>query len=147
MSEKKKGTATVLLQRSPARYKTPDPIVYTGIKADSPQFTPVPVANNSVYFGLKAKLDSPVTIPHRGTTVIDCGFSINLPNSKFRIAARANEKNAKRGLLVGLMESEEGRVRVVATNVGKEVIVIANEELVAEMYLEPAFLFGWIHAE
>lgn len=88
-----------------------------------------------------------VTLPHRATAVIDCGFSMELPPG-FKANVSARSGLASRGLIVtngpGIIDSDyRGRVKVIVTNVGKEIIVLNHLDRIAQMTIEPVYLFQW----
>lgn len=138
---KKKGTVAPIIPESEAKnYFEPKIVkVATEIHADEPQFVPQYRGSAAV---LRAK--EAATLPHRATVLVDCGFSIKLqPGWKAVVNALPNW--AEKGLIVtapGLYT--EGRVKVMLTNVGKQIIVIAPNDEIANMSAEPIYLFDWI---
>ena len=137
----KKGTVTPVVPPSVARdYYTPEiKKIATQIKADDPKFVPEYKGSAAI---LKAK--DGATLPHRCTAAIDCGFSMTLP-AGWKVVLNALPQWAAKGLVVtnpGVVA--EGRMKVYVTNVGKEIILIRPGEEVAQLSVEPLYLFDWI---
>jgi len=88
-----------------------------------------------------------VTLPHRSGAVIDAGFSMELPKG-YRATITARSGLASKGLMVcnapGIIDSDyRGRVKVSVINVGKEIIVIKHGDRIAQMAIEPVYLFDF----
>jgi len=88
-----------------------------------------------------------ITLPHRASAVIDCGFCMELPKG-YRASITARSGLASRGLMVsnspGIIDSDyRGRVKVAVINVGKEIIVIKDGDRIAQMAIEPVYLFDF----
>jgi len=152
---KRKGQASTVLPPSPAKdYEAPKlHTVATKIVVDEEMFVPqyAPDASSAT---LVANLapdhagEKRVTLPHRATVEVDCGVSIELPAS-FRVVVRALPALANKGLTINesphiIDKSNQGRIRPMVTNVGKEIIVINHGDPIAEMYIEPVYQFDWI---
>ena len=152
---KKKGKASAILPDSPAKnYESPQlHTVATKVVVESEAFIPQYAAGSSCV-NLMANLEpdhsgvKKVTLPHRATVQIDCGVSIELP-AGYRAVVKALPELANIGLIVNdgphvIDESNHGKVKVTVTNVGKQIIVINDGDPVAQMYVEPVYLFDWV---
>lgn len=88
-----------------------------------------------------------VIMPYRSIEIIDCGFSMELPEGyKSLIGIRSGL--ASRGMVVvnapGVIDSDyRGRIKVIAANIGKEVLVVKHGERFAQMRVEPVYTFAW----
>jgi len=88
-----------------------------------------------------------VTITPNTTVRIDCGFSMQLPVG-YEAQVRARGSMASRGLVVtnapGTIDDDyRGRIMVLLTNVGREVINIRHKERFAQIALKPVWYFVW----
>lgn len=140
----KKGTVVPKVKESEVKTCCTPPLqkVATEIKADEPQFVPESNEQNTAVI-LKSK--NPATLPHRSTTTVDCGFSMKLqPGWKTVVSALPYWAN--KGLIVtnSGVYINEGRVLIYVTNVGKEIISIRAGDEIAQMIIEPSYLFDWI---
>lgn len=137
----KKGTVKPIVKSNSQDLKNyiSNVMVATKINADDPQFIP---ERDGQFFTLRAKNGS--TLPHRTTAVIDCGFSIGLlPGWKITVSALPFW--AAKGLIVTNPGTcAEGRIKVYLTNVGKEVIVVNPLDKIAQINIEPLYIFNWI---
>jgi len=116
-------------------------------------FTPEYQTGGSVCVDLAACLppdhtgQKQLTLPHRSGAVIDAGFSMELPKG-YRASITARSGLASKGLMIanapGIIDSDyRGRVRVSVINVGKEIIVIKHGDRIAQMAIEPVYLFDF----
>jgi dUTP pyrophosphatase len=69
----------------------------------------------------------------------------------YKACISARSVLANKGLIVtnapGQIDSDyRGRVKVVVTNVGKEIVVIEHGDRFAQMWVEPVYLFEWVYA-
>jgi dUTP pyrophosphatase len=131
--------------------------VITKIKADDPMFIPQYQTEGAACCDLVANIPldenglRQVTLTHRSTERIDCGFSMEIkPGYKACIVARSGL--ASKGLIVsnsvGTVDYDfRGRVQTLVTNVGKEIIVIKHGDRIAQFYIEPVYQFEWLVAE
>ena len=153
---KKKATVSAVLPKSPlAEHNLPLlHKVATEIIVDDPMFIPEYCDSNTSVVNLVANPSADasgaqrVALGHRCTVVIDCGFSMQLPDG-YRAVIKSRSNLAERGLIVsdgpGVIDvGNNGRVTVTVTNVGKEIIVIEKGDLIAQMWIEPIFLFDWM---
>lgn len=146
----KKGQISSMLPSSPAKdYEQPKiHKVLTRIVVDEEAFIPKhsPDSSCATIFA-KIEENTRVALAYRTTMNIDCGFSMEL-SANYRAVIKPVPELAKKGLMVNenpcvLDKSNAGRVCVNVINVGKEIIVINNGDPVAEMYVEPVYLFDW----
>jgi len=128
--------------------------VPTKIKADHPDFIPQYKTRGAACCDLMANITEPdvhgkyeLTIIPGATVSVDCGFSIQLvPGYEAQVRSRSGM--ASRGLIVtngiGTIDADyRGRLKVILTNVGKEVIVIRHKDRIAQMALKPVWYFVW----
>lgn len=125
--------------------------VPTKIKADDPSYIPVYQTDGSVCADLVANLPAPLALPYRTTEIVDCGFSMELPPG-YKAVTCARSSLAKKGLIVtnapGQIDTDyRGRVKVLVTNVGKEIITISHGDRFAQIALEPVYIFKWKEVE
>jgi dUTPase len=133
-------------QRSSIQDYTEPPVnkVVTKITADDPAFIPK-YSDNSVSVDLMAFIpaDQNITLPHRGTAIVDCGVNIELSRG-YKAVISANPELASHGLnCSNSPDVTNGRVRVILNNIGKEILVIKRGDKIAKMTLEPAYFFEW----
>lgn len=117
------------------------------IVADDPVFVPQYKTAGAANADLVANIPEDVhgnrtlTLTSRTGAVVDCGFSMELPPGwKAEIAARSGL--ASKNLVVSnapgqIDEDYRGRVRVLVTNIGKEIITINDQERIAQMWVTP----------
>ena len=154
--KKKKGTISSLIPRSPLKELEMPQLqkVATEIVADDPKYIPICSDVNVAVVDLIANLEPDHTggkrlsLSHRATVVIDCGFSMRLPVG-YKALVKARSDFASRGLIVTDGPSIIGpnnthRVAVTVTNVGKEIIVVNDGDKIAQMWVEPSYAFEWI---
>jgi len=131
--------------------------VATKIVVDDPMFVPKYQTDGSACVDLVANIEEDVAgnkrlaLSHRSTVVVDCGFSMELP-AGYKSVISVRSSMAKHGLIVtngpGIIDSDyRGRVQVIVTNVGKEIVVIEHGDRFAQMSVEPVFTFEWQFAE
>ena len=83
-------------------------------------------------------------IPSRGVVQIDCGFTLDLPVG-FKARFSVDEELSSRGLfLVSPNQMVEGRVVLNLMNLGKEFMMIKHKDIIAQMWVEPVYLFEWV---
>lgn len=121
--------------------------VATKIVVDDLEFLPRYQTAGAACVDLKAYIKEKITLPHRCTEVIDCGFSMQIPPG-YKACVSARSGLASKGLIIsnspGQIDSDyRGRVKVIATNVGKEIIVIEPGFRIAQMWIEPVYTFDW----
>lgn len=128
--------------------------VLAKIVADDPMFVPKYQTDGSACCDLVANVPMnsnnvrQLTIVHRGTVLVDCGFSMEVPPGyKANIMARSGW--ATKGLIVtngpGQIDSDyRNRIKVIVTNVGAQnPVVIQHGERIAQMSIEPVYMFEW----
>jgi len=146
--KKPKGKVTPLSKKSLAeKYTSPNIFnIATEISAEEIVFIPVykdknmadvrvvvPMLNHQ---GVQA-----VRLNHRTVQILDCGFSIKLPEG-FRVRAEAKRVWANRGLLVSHSFIEDDRLKLIIINIGQETpLVISHKENIAQIWIEPVYYF------
>lgn len=137
--EMKKGTVSVIPVKS--LYNTKIPKAKLEIIPDEPLFG-FP-DGEYVDFEAGAKTpDTKITIGHRNTAIIDCGLTVSIP-SGYRLLAHPTPNNAQRGLLITHVDNVDNRMRVIVTNVGKEIITLEHGEKFAIIHVEPICFVDW----
>jgi dUTPase len=114
--------------------------VATNIVVDEEAFMPT-YMGDSPTVSIRAKLDGPTRLPHRAMQTIDCGFSMELPPGYKAVFEAAVSLKAK-GMFV--VDSTSNRVTVTVLNAGREIVPISNGDVVAEMSIQPVYLFDWM---
>lgn len=150
-SEKKNKNISPLLPPSPANnYFKPNIIkIATNIKADSEDFIPKYQTDGSVCADLLANLneEESLVIASNECVLIDCGFSMEIPNGyKACIAARSGW--ASKGLIVnngpGQIDSDyRGRIKICVTNISDNLLVVKHKERIGQIWIEPVYFFDW----
>jgi len=142
---KKKGAVNTNLPKSSAKSYTAPPLdkVLTKITVDNEKFIPQYATESSVSVGLVANLpDGAYRMPHRAIVEVDCGFSMTLKTG-YRAVVVPRRGIGNRGLMIANGCVENGRVKVTVMNAGKEILVISDGDIFAEMYIEPIYRFEW----
>ena len=154
-SEKpKKAQVSAVLPPSSAKdYQSPKlHKIATKITIDEDMFMPQ-YAENSSRVDLMANIPPDhagtrrLTMPYRYTAVVDLGVDIEIP-ANYRVVLKVAHEHAKRGVLANespyiVDKSNQGRLSIAMTNVGKEIVVIEHGDVVAQMYIEPVCQFDW----
>ena len=154
--KKKRGVIRSVLPKSPLQELDVPQLhkVATEIVADDPKFIPVSNEQNVAVVDLTANLEPDHTggkrlsLSHRATVVIDCGFSMKLP-THYKALVKVRPDWAARGLIITdgpsvIGPNNKARVTVTVTNVGKEIVVINDGDKIAQMWVEPSYTFEWI---
>lgn len=139
---KKVGTINPILSPSAARgYGSPTVKATTEIKADDPKYNPQEVNGLNV---IKTKQN--ISMPHRASVVVDCGFNYKI-SPQWKIIVDILPSWAERGLIVSNCNAYEveGRMRIYVTNVGKQIITLQEGDEIAHMVVEPRYMFEWVH--
>ena len=158
--EMKTGTIRPLQPQSSPAMEYQEPVLHkvaTKIVVDGPEFVPKYQTDLAACCDLVANIEPDaagnkrVSMPHRATVVIDCGFSMELP-SGYRALVSARSGWANKGLIVtngpGVIDPDyRGRVMCIVTNVGKQIIVINHLDRIAQMAIEPIYTFSWVLAK
>jgi dUTPase len=84
-----------------------------------------------------------IRMSHRTTLLVDCGVSIKVPMG-FRLKIALTREFANRGLMITDYLTTDERVKVLVTNIGKELVVINKGDNLANAWLEPLYLSNWI---
>ncbi len=130
-------------------YTNPSVKVPTAIVADSEEFLPRYKTTGALCADLTANItedNGELRIGHRRTVVIDCGFSMALPQG-WGATVSARSGHAARGLIVTNSPAQfdqdyRGRVKVIVSNVGSEnPLVIRHGERFAQIKPVPRHLF------
>lgn len=154
MSEEKEKTvlASPIMERTPAAdYAEPSLTkVATNIVAEDESFIPKESFPGSPAVDLKANLKANdglnprVSLSHRSTAVVDCGFKLTLPPG-YRAYVQPKKNLAERGLMVASTYFErESEVKVTVINIGREILYIEPGQIFAEMTVQPVYAFRWI---
>jgi dUTP pyrophosphatase len=116
--------------------------IATKLVADDSMFIPQ-YQKDSVSVNLIANIpEGKIQIPHRGTAVIDCGISLELIPG-YKAAISATREWAEIGLICSPQFIANGRVKVIVNNIGRQVILIQHGVQIAQMVIEPVYLFNW----
>lgn len=144
-ASKKKGTVSAKLPKTAAKSYIVPPLdrVLTKIVIDNEKFIPQYATEDSVSVGLIANLPEGASrMPHRAIVEIDCGFSMTL-KAGYRAVVVPRSGIGNRGLIISNGHLEQGRVKVTVMNAGKEILVVSDGDIFAEMYIEPVYRFDW----
>jgi len=135
------------LPESPVKDYT-NPVLHkvaTKLVVDEPIFTPEYLPGCS-YVSLRANLSNrgAIRLPFRGIETVDCGFELELP-SGYRAVLTQNRLLAAKGLFLTGPRILDGkqRIQVTVINCGHQIIEIHNGDLIAEMSVEPVYLFDF----
>ncbi len=160
MATKKKGTVTPVLPTPTAKSYTAKQShrVKTPIVADSPEFIPQYKTKGAACCDLHANLPLDLNgqrllrLMPGHTELVDCGFSIALP-AGHEAQIRAKSGWAAKGVIcTNATEEQEGgtidddyrlRLKVILTNVGKNIIVINHLDRIAQMAVRPCWYFDF----
>jgi dUTP pyrophosphatase len=88
-----------------------------------------------------------VQLPSRSMRLVDCGFSMQLPEG-WKAECTARSGHASRGLIVcnapgQIDEDYRGRVKVILGNVGKEIHKVRDGDRIGQVFPAPVFRFDW----
>lgn len=124
--------------------------VKTELQADEEIFIPK-YPENSSCAELRANIpldtntnQRKILMPHRATLMVDCGVNIKVP-SGYKAVITSVEEQASKGLIItnAPIVVEDGRISVMVSNIGKQIIAIEHGNVIAKMYLEPIYMFDW----
>ena len=159
-SGKKKGTVTPVIPTPTAKAYTEKQSrrVSTPIVADSSEFIPEYKTKGAACCDLKASIPPDINgnrilrLMPGHTQLVDCGFSMALP-AGYEAQIRAKSGWASKGIIVtNATDEQEGgtidddyrlRIKVILTNVGKQIININHMERVAQMAVKPVWYFDF----
>jgi len=122
--------------------------VPTKIVLDDPEFLPQYQTDGAAGADLYANIpESSVSLGPGERTIIDCGFSMQLPTG-WEAQLRARSGLATKGLQVvnspaTIDEDYRGRIKVILKNCGDEVILINHKQRFAQMLIKPVWKFDW----
>lgn len=157
---KKKGTCTPVIPTPTAKTYTQKQSfrVKTPIVADSPEFIPEYKTKGAACCDLKANIlpdlngNRMLRLMPGHTELVDCGFSIALPPGH-EAQIRAKSGWAAKGVIVtNATEEQEGgtidddyrlRIKVILTNVGKNILNINYMDRIAQMAVKPVWYFDF----
>jgi dUTP pyrophosphatase len=88
-----------------------------------------------------------VSLPSRAIRLVDCGFSMQLPEG-WKAECTARSGLASRGLVVcnapgQIDEDYRGRIKVILGNVGKEIFKVRDGDRIGQLFPVPVFRFTW----
>jgi len=116
--------------------------IATKLVADDSMFIPQ-YQKDSVSVNLIANIpEGKIQIPHRGTAVIDCGISLELTPG-YKAVISVTREWAEIGLICSTQFITNGRVKVIVNNIGRQVILVQHGVQIAQMIIEPVYLFNW----
>jgi dUTPase len=139
-AQKKKGDVTTCLPASPIREMPEKGMkgLLTTIKVDSEDYKPQYVSTNKTSIFFFAKTDR-LSLPHRSTATIDTGIRINVPK-RYRLSVDIVPDLSAKGLLLhNYYVQEDGRLKVIVTNIGKEIVVISDKDRLGVISLESLY--------
>lgn len=151
MSKEKIVKAVATLARSPA-YDFYEPMLHkvaTKILADDSMFIPKYQSSEAACADLIANIpEGELTFQRNSTFLVDCGFNLEL-QAGYRALISARSGLASKGLIVangpGIVDSDyRGRVKVILANIGENPITIKHGDRVAQMSIEPVYVFDWV---
>ena len=115
--------------------------VATKVVVDKEIFMPTYVGDSPTV-SIRAKLAETARLPHRTMQTIDCGFSMELPPG-YKAVFEASALLKSKGVFV-VDSTSKGRVTVTVLNSGREIVPIADGDVVAEMSVQPVYIFDWM---
>jgi dUTPase len=115
--------------------------VATKVVVDEETFMPT-YMGDSPTVSIRAKLVESARLPHRAMQTIDCGFSMELPPG-YKAVFEAAVSLKTKGMFV-VDSTFKDRVTVTVLNAGREIVPINNGDVVAEMSVQPIYLFDWV---
>jgi dUTP pyrophosphatase len=129
----------------------------TKVVADEPDFIPQYETDGSACCDLRAnvplngKNERKLAIPPGAVLVIDCGFSMQLPPG-YEAQVRARSGLATKGLTMAngigtIDEDYRDRMKVIAANIGRQIIVIEHKSRIAQMALKAVERFHFQSVE
>jgi dUTP pyrophosphatase len=116
------------------------------IKADSEEFIPKYKTEGAACADLFCNQESVRILPNR-VVVIDCGFSMELPQG-WEAVIRSRSGLSSKGLQVtnspATIDSDyRGRIKVILNNSSKEIIDLHKGDRIAQISLKPVWFFDW----
>jgi dUTPase len=119
--------------------------VATKLVVDEALFLPQ-YSTGCSYVSIRANLSNrgAIRLPHRGIETVDCGFELELPEG-YRAILSQNRLLAAKGLFLTGPRIIDGKQRVQVTiiNCGHQIIEVHNGDLIAEMSVEPVYVFDF----
>ena len=158
---KKKATCTSMVPKSVVRSFMGKEARHVRVKiaADHGDFIPTYKTKGAACCDLRANLPPDIlghkqlTIAPGHTELVDCGFSIQMP-SGYETQIRARSGLAAKGIIVTNATDEEeggtidddyrGRIKVILTNVGKQIVTLTHMDRIAQMSIRPVWYFDFL---
>lgn len=110
--------------------------VAASIQSDEDDFVPLPCGTDGAY-DIKSNIPAgSITMPSGATAVIDCGFSMALPEGY-----RCRVSSSVQGIVLETVDSK--RFKVNAINLGGQTI-LHDRESIGKIWVEPVYFFEWI---
>jgi len=145
------------LKNSSKELPLPGSKIPVKIVADSPQFIPKYKTSGAAAADLVANIPTNdaghnfVSVMPSQTEVIDCGFSMSLPQG-WEAQIRARSGLAIQGLQVtngpGTIDSDfTGRIKVIVNSASKNIIRITHGDRVAQILIKPVWQIDWIEVD
>ena len=109
--------------------------VAVALEVDELHFSPESTSGDGSAVAFANIPSGSIVLPHGGTAVVDCGFSMTIPPGY-----RTRVSSAVSGLVVEVVESKRFKVTVI--NVGSEAI-LEDRGAIARLWIEPIYFFEW----
>lgn len=106
------------------------------LEADEPSFAPSSTSDDGSATVFANLPSGGLALPHGGSAVVDCGFSVTLP-----AGYRTRVTSAVAGLSVDVVDSK--RFKLSVTNLGEET-TLKDRGAIAMLWVEPVYFFDWI---
>lgn len=153
MKKKKKVVAKTAKTRSTEKDFS-EPLIHkvaTKILADDEMFIPKYLSNScsaNIFANIKIHKVPSIKLPHRAIVSIDCGFSIDI-RAGYKIVVTISDYLARKGLIIPNTPCYKmgGRVSVILTNIGREIVVISHGDSIANITIEPIYDFDFLVLE
>ena len=159
MSKKKGGISAVIPTPTARQYVQKNVNnVKTPIVADSPEFIPEYKTKGAACCDLRANIPPDlngqriIKLMPGHTELVDCGFSIALPIG-YEAQIRAKSGWGAKGVIcTNATEEQEGgtidedyrlKIKVILTNVGKNIIIINHMDRIAQFAIKPCWYFDF----
>jgi hypothetical protein len=141
----KKGAVTSVLPESVAKaYEAPTlSKVSSTVKTDGPEFMPALLPDGSAEVKANLPNKQPYLLNYRNTVKIDCGFRMDLQPG-YVANFRPLPELAEKGLLLQPWPTDDGRVVVLATNVGREIVQFEHGKPFGTVQVSRAFGLEWV---
>ena len=115
--------------------------IATKITPDSGEF--IPIYSESSKADIRANTyGKQIQINKNGYSIIDCGFSIEIP-AGYKISICTTCELLKQGVFLRDMIDENKRIKVLVINNGNESFIIEHKDLIGQIFIEPIYYFEW----